>query len=190
MACPITCGNQGKLLELAGPTVGRAKACDASAGRHAVTCSPGELSQFAGLVWFFCEVTWTFGLRYGISFCLMNPSFVQRTIQTALGLTSVAMLASSGFAAENAVLLDSFEQNIDIATALGGRATLSQYTATDPSDPNVTHGTKSLQVEITEQEWWVQDLRITFDDATSERIRQAALSLDEARYILRWDVVF
>jgi hypothetical protein len=120
----------------------------------------------------------------------MNSSFIQRTIQTALGLSAVALLASSVRGAENAVLLEGFEENIDIATALGGRASLSQYPATDPSDPNVTQGTKSLQVEIAEQEFWVQDLRITFDDAASERIRQAALSTDEARYILRWDVVF
>jgi hypothetical protein len=99
-------------------------------------------------------------------------------------------MCTPGFAAENAVLLEGFETNLDSVTVLGSRATLSTYTATDPTDIHVTQGTKSLQVEIADTEFWAQDFRITFNDDLSAKIRAACLSPDVARYILRWDAVF
>lgn len=110
------------------------------------------------------------------------------------GLTPVlvpALLVAAGaWAAENAVLLEGFETSIDSATALGSRASLDTYTSTGAEDPSVTQGTKSLQVTLSEQEWWNQDLRITFSEEASARIREACLSPDQARYILRWDQVY
>jgi len=103
---------------------------------------------------------------------------------------ATCLWVAGAVAAENAVLLEGFEQNLDAVTVLGGRAAMDTYTATGEGDPFVTQGAKSLQVTISETEWWVQDLRITFSDEKAEQIRQACLSPDVARYILRWDVVF
>src|SRR6478672_7697212 len=109
--------------------------------------------------------------------------------RTAL-LSSLLLLAANGFAAENAVLLEGFEQNLDSASALGSRATIDTYTSTGAEDTFVTQGTKSVQVTIAATEGWVQDLKITFNDDASAKIRQACLSPDLARYVLRWDEVF
>lgn len=93
-------------------------------------------------------------------------------------------------AAENAVLLEGFEQNIDSAAAVGGRSTIESYTSTGADDVNVTQGSKSLKVTVSGQEWWAQDLRMTFGDEASARIRAACHSKDVARFILRWDQVY
>lgn len=106
-------------------------------------------------------------------------------------LTAALLLAGAGaWAAENAVLLEGFETSTDTATALGGRATIDTYTSTGAEDTFVTQGSKSLKLTIAGQEWWVQDLTITFNDEASAKIRAACLSQDLARYILRWDQVF
>lgn len=105
-------------------------------------------------------------------------------------LLSIACAGAGALAAENAVLLEGFEENIDAATALGARATVDTYTTTGAEDTFVTQGSKSLKITIAEQEWWVQDVRISFNDQASARIREACLSKDLARYILRWDQVY
>lgn len=106
-------------------------------------------------------------------------------------------MSAATFSAENAVVLESFEQNID-AVALGdwggGRipdgVSLKQYTKSGTDDPNVTHGSKSLQVNLSMAEWWVHDFKITLSEDASNKIRQAARSTDVARYIFRYDIIF
>ena len=117
-----------------------------------------------------------------------SPHTSRLELKSILG--AILLLAPNSIKAENAVLLEGFEQKIDAATALGSRATLDTYATTGADDPFVSQGTKSLIVTIAEVEWWVQDLRMTFSDEASEKIRQACLSTDVARYILRWDMVF
>jgi hypothetical protein len=107
-----------------------------------------------------------------------------------LGLVPAAMLAT-----ENAVILESFENNIDSA-ALGSASprsdgvALSHYTATDTNDVNVTDGKKSLQINLSSADGWVHDFNVTLSDDASAKVRAAAKSPDVARYILRWDYVF
>lgn len=105
----------------------------------------------------------------------------------------------SGSAAENAIILESFEDSIDSASLMnwGGRpaldppgVTLEQYTRWGEDDPNVTHGQKSLKVTLSGQEWWSADFKITLSEEASQKVREAAQSGELARYILRWDVVF
>src|SRR5688572_9830618 len=90
------------------------------------------------------------------------------TLKWAVAIFATILIQPTVTAAENAVLLEGFEQNLDSVTALGSRATLSTYTATDAADPLVTQGTKSLEVEVKEVEFWAQDFRITFPDQMSE----------------------
>lgn len=106
------------------------------------------------------------------------------------------LVAAQG--AENAVVLESFEDSIDSAT-LGdwggnrvsdGNVTLSQYTKTGAGDTNVTHGTKSLKVDLSASEGWVLDFKVTLSDDASNKIREAMKSTDVARYILRYDIMF
>ncbi|MBI2947794.1 MAG: hypothetical protein HYY23_09105 [Verrucomicrobia bacterium] len=117
---------------------------------------------------------------------------IHKIIIGAAGLVSATTLF-----AENAVVLESFEQNID-AVALGdwggGRipdgVTLKQYTKSGTDDPNVTQGNKSLQVDLSVAEWWVHDFKITLSEDASNKVRQAAKSTDVARYIFRYDIIF
>jgi hypothetical protein len=115
-------------------------------------------------------------------------------IAAGLGLFPFA-----GSAAENAIILESFEDSIDSASLMnwGGRpaldppgVTLEQYTRWGEDDPNVTHGQKSLKVTLSGQEWWSADFKITLSEEASQKVREAARSGELARYILRWDVVF
>lgn len=101
--------------------------------------------------------------------------------------------------AENAIILESFEDSIDSASLmnLGGRpaldppgVTFEQYTRWGEDDPNVTHGQKSLKVTLSGSEWWSADFRITLSEEASQRVREAAQSTDLARYILRYDIIF
>lgn len=122
----------------------------------------------------------------------INLKPVTRTLIGALGAFYTATLC-----AENAVVLESFETNIDSVTLgdWGGAripdgVTLLQYTRTDAKDPNVTQGTKSLQVDLSLAEYWVHDFKITLSDDASNKVRVAAKSSDVARYILRYDMIF
>jgi hypothetical protein len=110
----------------------------------------------------------------------------------ALSLCSTTLLR-----AENAVILESFETNIDSVTLGdwgGGRipdgVALSQYTRADAKDPNVTHGTKSLKVDLSVAEGWVHDFKIALSEEASNKVREAAKSSDVARYIFRYDIIF
>ena len=111
----------------------------------------------------------------------------------AFGIWSAACIN----AAENAVLLEGFEDNIDSASQGdwgGGRipdgVALSQYTKAGADDINVTQGNKSLQIDLSVSEWWVLDWKIVLSDDASNMIREAAKSTDVARYVLRYDIIF
>lgn len=115
-----------------------------------------------------------------------------KTLIGALSLLSAAMLSAG-----NAVVLESFETNIDSASLgdWGGSripdgVKLIQYTKADADDKNVTHGSKSLQVDLSVGEWWVHDFKIALSEEASNKVRAAAKSTDVARYILRYDMVF
>ncbi|MCZ7634617.1 MAG: hypothetical protein M5U12_00200 [Verrucomicrobia bacterium] len=54
----------------------------------------------------------------------------------------------------------------------------------------MTHGNKSLQVELYYFEGWVHDFMITLSEEASDKVREAARSADVARYILRYDIIF
>ncbi|MBI4662934.1 MAG: hypothetical protein HY735_29340 [Verrucomicrobia bacterium] len=110
---------------------------------------------------------------------------------------TVSLLSAAALFAENAVILESFEQNIDAVSRgdWGGSripdgVALLQYAKTGADDPNVTHGSKSLQVDLTVGEWWVHDFKIALSEDASNKVRQAAKSTDVARYILRYDLIF
>src|SRR5437667_5613626 len=110
----------------------------------------------------------------------------------ALGLLSAATLY-----AENAVIIEDLGGNIDSGTKgdWGGSrvpdgVALSQYAKTGDDDINVTHGKKSLQVDVSQSEGWVLDFKLTFSDEASDKLRAAVQSTDVARYILRYDIVF
>jgi hypothetical protein len=119
---------------------------------------------------------------------------MKKTLIAALGILSAGSLL-----AENAVILESFETNIDSATLMnwGGRpaadpvgVTLTQYTKTGDDDLNVTQGTNSLMIELSGSEWWSADFRITLSDEASAKVREAVQSTNVARYVLRYDLIF
>jgi hypothetical protein len=118
---------------------------------------------------------------------------------------AVSFLCGSGLllttqGAENAVILESFEQSIDTATlgdwgAGSGRipdnVSFSQYTKTGDDDINVTQGSKSLRVDLSGYEWWTLDFIITLSDEASAKVHEALQNTnDVARYILRYDIIF
>jgi hypothetical protein len=112
-------------------------------------------------------------------------------------LSAVSALSAATLLAENAVLLEGFEDNIDSAAqgTWGGvripdDVALTQYTKAGADDINVTQGTKSLQVDLTGSEGWVHDFMVTLSEEASAKVREAANSTDVARYILRYDLVF
>jgi hypothetical protein len=107
------------------------------------------------------------------------------------------MLSAGALFAENAVILESFEENIDSVAKgdWGGPripdgVAFSQYTKLGDDDINVTHGTKSLQVDLTVSEYWVHDFKILLSQEASDKVWAAAQSTDPARYILRYDIIF
>src|SRR5258708_8965309 len=115
-------------------------------------------------------------------------------------LIAGALLAALIIRAENAVLLESFEGNIDcaaLATNSGGRpllsppgVSLSQYAKKGSYDRNVTEGARSLKIVLSGREKFSGDFEIKLSDDASEQVRKAAASRDVARYILRYDVIF
>jgi hypothetical protein len=105
--------------------------------------------------------------------------------------------------ADNAVVLESFENGIAAASIApasatpGGRpslspcgVSLSQYRKTGDSDSNVTDGGKSLKVVLSGKKKFCCDFQIQLSADASAKIRQAATSPDVGRYILRYDVIF
>src|SRR5688500_19902648 len=95
---------------------------------------------------------------------------------TLILFSMLGMLSAGALFAENAVILESFEENIDSATQgdWGGvripdGVAFSQYTKVGDDDINVTHGTKSLQVDLTVSEGWVHDFKITLSQEASDK---------------------
>src|SRR5262245_46079340 len=110
---------------------------------------------------------------------------------------ALSLLSAIFVGAENAFILESFEQNIDSISQgdWGGSripdgVRFKQYVKASNDDINVTHGTNSLQVDLTVGEWWVHDFKITFSEEASNKIREASKSTNVARYILRYDMIF
>jgi hypothetical protein len=97
----------------------------------------------------------------------------------------------SSAAAENATLLEGFENGIDSVTATSGRTTLALKTSSAPDDPGVTQGKKSLQITVADTEGWAHDFDLTFSDANSDLLRKASQDTNAlGRYVLRFDFVF
>jgi hypothetical protein len=116
-----------------------------------------------------------------------------------LTLAALGLFQVTSTAAENAIILESFEDSIDSASLMnwGGRpaldppgVTFEHYTRWGEDDPHVTHGQKSLKVTLSGSEWWSADFRITLSEEASQKVREAAKSTDLARYVLRWDIIF
>lgn len=111
---------------------------------------------------------------------------------------ATTLFAATALLAENAVILEGFETNIDSVTQgdWGGSripdyVSFEQYTKSGPDDINVTEGQKSLKVNISGSEGWVLDFKITLSDEASAKLREAlAATNDIARYILRYDLIF
>lgn len=109
---------------------------------------------------------------------------------------AVGLLSTAALFAENAVILEDFEDNLDSVSQgdWGGPripdgVAFSQYTKSGADDVNVTHGNKSLKMDLSAPGWCL-DLRITFSDENSQKIHDAIASTDLARYVLRFDVIF
>src|SRR6266566_7365864 len=94
--------------------------------------------------------------------------------------------------AENAVILESFEESTSCATLVtnsGGRpiitppgVTLSSYTKQNPGDLNVTEGKKSLKIVLSGKKNHSTDFQIRLSEEASAKVRKAAASSDVARY--------
>ena len=88
------------------------------------------------------------------------------------------------------IVIESFENGIDAVILQGGRITAEHYSAADPEDSNVTHGSKSLKVGLAQPEGYSTDWHL--DLGNSETLKELLqLPLEERwRYILRFDTVF
>lgn len=120
--------------------------------------------------------------------CLRGP---------ARGLWAVALALAGSIPAENAVILESFENGIESVTpAAGGtrpgnnEVALSAYTRSGAADANVTEGSKSLRIELSGTELWSMDYTVLLATEASQKLREASLSTNVARYVLRWDIVY
>src|SRR5689334_4410692 len=94
--------------------------------------------------------------------------------------TALSLLSAASIVAENAVILEDFEDNIDSATPgdWGGAripdgVALSHYTKAGDDDLNVTHGKKSLQIDLSVAEYWVMDWKVTLSDDASQKLHDA-----------------
>jgi hypothetical protein len=67
---------------------------------------------------------------------------------------------------------------------------LSAYTRSGAGDTNVTEGSKSLRIELSGTEFWSMDYTVLLSTEASQTLRDAFLSTNVARYILRYDIVF
>jgi len=114
--------------------------------------------------------------------------------------TITAMILATGSRAEKAVVLESFESGISavtLRTNTGGRplltppgVSLSQRVRESSGDSTVTEGNKSLQVVLRGRQKYSADFKVTLSESASDQIRKAMRSTDEARYLLRYDVIF
>src|SRR5256885_17082432 len=99
---------------------------------------------------------------------------------------TITLLSALAAVAENAVVLESFENKIDCASILtnaGGRpaltppgVTLSSYIKKGDSDANVTDGNKSLKIVLSGKEKYSPDFQVTLSEEASAKIRQAIAS--------------
>ena len=110
---------------------------------------------------------------------------------------AAGILASCSLSqAQSVLLLDSFEDTVDAVEVVGGNArtaddiTISQHTRGDADDIRVTDGEKSLKLELGASPAWNADTIYTFSEANSTLIKEAWASKAEARYVLRFDVIF
>jgi len=125
---------------------------------------------------------------------------VRRSTLSVLALSVACGLTLTGIAAENAVILEDFENSIDSASLgdwgsgsgrIPDNVVLTQYTSTGPEDINVTHGNKSLEVALSGFEEWTLDFKILLSEEASLKVQEAMKATnDVARYILRYDIVF
>ncbi|NCF86110.1 MAG: hypothetical protein GWQ08_11365 [Verrucomicrobiaceae bacterium] len=98
--------------------------------------------------------------------------------------------------AQSVLLLESFEDSVDAVEVVGGNArtvddiTISQHTNMGADDIRVTDGEKSLKLELGASPAWNPDTIYTFSEENSTIIKEAWASKEEARYILRFDVIF
>lgn len=113
------------------------------------------------------------------------------------GLTSLLALTwSSSALAQTVTVLESFEENIDAVTIVGGGTrgeediALTQHTKDGADDIAVTDGEKALQITLTTAFGWNADADITLSEEASNLVKQAWASKEEARYLLRYDVTF
>jgi hypothetical protein len=137
--------------------------------------------------------------EFASAFAVRIPSFLRSSRLCGLGLTCLVATAIVGHA-ENAVVLESFEDNVSSASPVsipGGRptmtppgVTLSAYAKQGNEDENVTHGRKSLKIVLSGRQKHSPDFQIKLSDEASARVRAAMASPDVARYILRYDLIF
>ena len=111
-------------------------------------------------------------------------------------LLLLCLCASLPAIGQTITVLDSFEDNVDAIEVIGGNGrsaediTPSQYTKADAEDVRVTHGEKCLKLALGGSPAWNPDALYTFSEANSDLIKEAWASRAEARYLLRWDVIF
>jgi hypothetical protein len=67
---------------------------------------------------------------------------------------------------------------------------LSLYTKAAADDINVSHGTNALKIDLSKNEGWVHDYKVTLSDVASSNLIWAAQSTDVARWVVRFDLVF
>jgi hypothetical protein len=116
-------------------------------------------------------------------------------ILTSLAL-SVALWPSTSKAASE-TLLESFEDGIENVATLSGRAVLTHFTRTDPTEVGVTHGESALMVSLAHDIlWWAQDFSVTLNAEAAAKLK-AAWDPDPitgekplARYLLKYDITF
>jgi hypothetical protein len=122
------------------------------------------------------------------------------TLAPTLSLIVLVLFSCLNTRAENAVILESFEDNVASASLVstpGGRPSmtppgvnLSSYAKQGNEDENVTHGRKSLKIVLSGREKHSVDFQIKLSDEASTKVRAAMASPEVARYILRYDLIF
>ena len=113
-----------------------------------------------------------------------------------VGVTLATLAFCSLAQAQSVLLLESFEDSVDAVEVVGGGArtvddiTISQHTRTDAEDIRVTDGENSLKLELGASPAWNPDAIYTFSEVNSTLIKEGWASKAEARYVLRFDVIF
>src|SRR4051812_23318177 len=139
------------------------------------------------------ETRWTQRLSGVVPFCV-------RRVSAVLICLTCLFAALARTHAENAVVLESFEDNIACASPVsnpGSRpsmtpagVSLTWYVKQDNEDENVSHGRKSLKIVLSSRQKHSPDFQIKLSDEASAKVRAAMASPDVARYILRYDLIF